>query len=440
MIDLLVRAAREAPDQLAVVTPEGTATHAQLLDGARRIAGALERRAVARVGVVEPDAGLVLRVLAGAALAGVEACQYAPDVDGAELGHDVVVSRRADLPPTVEVLDPLALGAGAPVDRAEPDDRPQPLVIRTTGTTGAPKSVAHDWRVLGRTVERVAPRHDQRWLLAYGTQQMAGVQVLQHVLAAQATLVAPHPRQPRDGLDALLAHGVTCVSATPTYWRFLLAEARSRRLDLPRLEQITLGGEASSADLLDDLAMAFPDARIAQVYASTELGSVTSVTDGKPGFAADALLAESNPDATLKIVDGELWVRPTAGAAEGWQPTGDLVEVVDGRVVFVGRTSEVINVGGVKVHPLPVEACITALPGVALARVFGRANKLTGAIVAVEVVPADTVGDDDLDALREAIRAAVAHLPRAWHPRSITFVDGFETLGTKTLRTMETNR
>ena len=104
----------------------------------------------------------------------------------------------------------------------------QPLAIRTTGTTGTPKAARHDWRTLARTVAKVSPHHDQRWLLAYGTQQFAGIQVLQHVLASQATLVAPFPRQPRDGLRALIEHGVTCVSATPTYWRFLLAEARGR--------------------------------------------------------------------------------------------------------------------------------------------------------------------------------------------------------------------
>ena len=43
------------------------------------------------------------------------------------------------------------------------------------------------------------PTGEQRWLLAYGPHQFAGVQVLLHVLACQATLVAPFPRQPKDG-------------------------------------------------------------------------------------------------------------------------------------------------------------------------------------------------------------------------------------------------
>jgi acyl-coenzyme A synthetase/AMP-(fatty) acid ligase len=260
-------------------------------------------------------------------------------------------------------------------------------------------------------------------------------------------------------LAALAAGDVTCVSATPTYWRFLLAEARARRVALPPLEQITLGGEASPGDLLEELRSTFPDARISQVYASTEFGSIASVTDGRPGLALSSLHSASNPGGHLRVEGGQLWVRAGAGmlgyAESGgerrqaevaapadeqpvepaWRPTGDLVEVVDDRVLFRGRTSEVINVGGVKVHPLPVEERIVALPGVAAARVFGRANRLTGAIVAAEVVPED--GATDLEDLRADIRQAVADLPPAWHPRSISFVDRIETLGEKTVRRLE---
>ncbi|WP_067434074.1 AMP-binding protein, partial [Nocardioides jensenii] len=342
------------------------------------------------------------------------------------------------------------------------------VLIRTTGTTGEPKAARHDWRILERTVEGVTPRPHQRWLLAYGPQQFAGIQVLQHVLAARATLVAPFPRQPRDGLDALLTQAVTCLSATPTYWRFLLTEARSRDVVLPELEQITLGGEAIPPDLLVDLERTFPTARISQVYASTEFGSIVSVGDGRAGFSVDKLVSEQNPDAHLTIVDGELWVRRTPGmlgyagrpsradapgadepgthalgtdapgadapGADEWRATGDLVEIVDDRVEFRGRDSEVINVGGVKVHPLPIENAIVALDDVAAARVFGRANKLTGAIVAAEVVAADGADEEEV---RRAVKVAVADLPRAWHPRSISFVEAIATQSQKTIRRME---
>ena len=277
-----------------------------MLDGACRVGNALRRRNVRRFAVAEPDAATVIAVLAGAALAGAEPCQYQPDTDAKDLcaeadalGHRVLVTRRQDVDgeQNLDIIRPDDLVRDEPPSPvAIRDDAPQPILIRTTGTTGAPKAARHDWRVLTQTVAGVRPRPDQRWLLAYGPHQFAGIQVLLHVLASQATLVAPFPRQPKDGLAALIAHDVNCVSATPTFWRFLLAEARSRGDSLPHVEQITLGGEASSSDLLQDLRATFPFAHVSQVYASTEFGSITSVKDGQPGLALDALWSRHEPD------------------------------------------------------------------------------------------------------------------------------------------------
>src|SRR4051794_26026866 len=264
MILLLDRAAAELPDHPAVVTGEGTSTYGDLRAAAGRVAAGLNARRVTRFAILEPDARRILELLAGAALAGSEPCQYQPDMDpvevadqGAALGHEAVVTRRTDLARAFEDLDPdgpAAAEAGG-VERA---GDAQPLLIRTTGTTGVPKAARHDWAILGRTVARVEPRPGQRWLLAYGPHQFAGMQVLQHVIASRATLVAPFPRQPRHGLDALLSSDVTCVSATPTYWRFLLAEARARGGALSALEQITPRGEASPGDLLQELRRGVP--------------------------------------------------------------------------------------------------------------------------------------------------------------------------------------
>ena len=467
MIALLEAAAADAAQRTAVITPEGAPSYGELLDDARRVAAGLQRCGLTRFAVAEPDAAWVLRLLAGAALAGAEPCQYQPDTDTAvlhaetaALGHDVVVTRRDDVGDgSLEVVHPEELLAGTPTPTPErvagsgSSDCPQTLVIRTTGSTGTPKAARHDWRVLSQTVAKVQPKPGQRWLLAYGTQQFAGVQVLLHVVASRATLVAPFPRQPKDGLDAILTGGVTCVSATPTYWRFLLAEARSRKVQLPRLDQITLGGEASPADLLDELRAVFPLARVSQVYASTEFGSITSVNDGLPGISIGSLWSASNPTSNVRAENGELWVRAEAGmlgyaddtdkpdgdwtSATAWRPTGDLVEIVGTRVLFRGRQSEIINVGGVKVHPLPVEERILALESVEAARVFGRPSKLTGAIVAVEIVPARGVEGADTDRIRRDVKEAVADLPRAWQPRSVTVVDALETRGGKIVRGTE---
>lgn len=239
-------------------------------------------------------------------------------------------------------------------------------------------------------------------------------------------------------------HGVTHASATPTYWRFLLAEMRADGGPVPALEQITLGGEATSGTLLAELEQAFPQARISHVYAASEFGSSGSVRDRREGLPESVLERGDDADVAMKVVDGELWVRSRTGMLgyygedslvdpDGWRATGDLVEVIEGRIVFQGRSAEVINVGGVKVHPLPVEDRVAQVPGVAVARVFGRPNRMTGAVVAVEVVAEPGV---DQDAVAQAIRERCADLPAAARPRSIRFVDELKMAGDKLVRRM----
>jgi acyl-coenzyme A synthetase/AMP-(fatty) acid ligase len=108
------------------------------------------------------------------------------------------------------------------------------------------------------------------------------------------------------------------------------------------------------------------------------------------------------------------------------------VEVRDDRIHFVGRRTEIINVGGAKVHPLPVEEVVCSVEGVQIAAVYGRPNAVTGQIVAVDVVAAPGV---DTDELTKRIRSACQErLPAAGRPRRIRFVDELEIKGNKLMR------
>ncbi len=449
MIELLRRGAQADPARPAVVTHDEVVTYGELLARAEATAAGLQERGISRVGTLEGSAATVVAVLAGASVAGVEVCQYPPaEPEGAgelaeRFDHELVLTTDpAVRPGSAVLLDPAALAESGTPEAAAPLPAARPHLVLTTGTTGAPKGVRHDWTRLVRSVSRVQPAPDQRWLLAYGLHQFAGLQVLLHVLASGATLVAPVPRRPREGLRAMRELDVTHASATPTYWRFLLNELRADGGPTPRLRQITLGGEAIPGPLLPQLTETFPDASVSQVYAASEFGSSGSVKDRRPGLSTSVLDRGEDADVAMKVVDGELWVRSRTGMLgyygeppvedpDGWRPTGDLVEVVDDRLEFRGRSSEVINVGGVKVHPLPVEELISRVPGVALARVWGRPNAMTGSIVAADVV---LTPEADRTAVRDAVRAACEHLVPASRPRSVRFVDEIETRGDKIVR------
>ena len=447
MIELLRRGAERQPDALAMIAEGGEWTYARLTAEAESLAGGLQERGIERFAIVSNDIPRVVALLAAASLVGAEACTYAPDIAVEELdrqavsfAHSIVVSDRDDLGDAVtDIVRPEDL-LGEPVAVAVLPER-RPLLVLTTGSTGTPKGVRHDW---SRQLSRMSSARDgsgQVWLLAYGPQQFAGLQVLIHTLGTGATLVAPSVRRPQAVLELIHDHAVSHISATPTFWRFMLAEFRQDSRPVPPLQQITLGGEAAPGALLDELRETWPDARISHIYAGSEFGSTGSVRDGDDGLPVSLLDETNESGVSLKIVDGELYVRSGASMlgyhgeddrpADEWWPTGDLVEVVGDRIEFRGRKTDVINVGGVKVHPLPVEDRVTAVPGVQAARVYGRANALVGAVVAVDVVLAP--GADD-KAVKAAIREACADLPRPWQPKSIQVVEELAMKENKVVR------
>jgi acyl-CoA synthetase (AMP-forming)/AMP-acid ligase II len=446
LIELLRQAAAEVPDQPVVISADRSLTYAHCLGRSEAIARGLHARSIERAACVVHDVGDLVALLCASSATGMEACVYPDAVDetvirghATAFEHPVVVSdRRLALtsPPDVVSLGDLAGEGGelpAPGKRA-------PVLILTTGTTGRQKAARHDWARLVEPARRRQARPGTRWLLAYNPSQFAGLQIIMHALASRATLVVARSRQPGDALDAMRDLGVTHASGTPTFWRMVTSMLDRESVRELRLEQITLGGEAVPEWLLDELRRLFPSAHISQVYASTEFGSALSVRDGRSGLPVSLLDRGADADVQFRVVDGELQSRSRVGmlgyhgdrdAGDGWRPTGDLVEISDDRIHFVGRASDTINVGGVKVHPLPVEEAVGALDGVELARAYGRPNPVTGQIVAVDVVARPGVDTKRLD---EAIRGACATLPPALRPRRVRFVAELEVRGDKISR------
>ncbi len=303
------------------------------------------------------------------------------------------------------------------------------VVLESSGTTGIPKRVAHDFgRLRGRL--RGTAQAGARWLLTYAPASFAGLQVILTAAAAGATLVSVPGGGVAELALAARRHAVTHVSGTPSFWRaFLMALGDDGR---PPLASVTLGGEAADQPLLDRLARHFPAARLRHIYASTEAGALFAVADGLAGFPAGWL--DQGIDGTaLRIRDGVLEVRsPRArlagdgddGDGGGWLDTGDLVERCGDRILFTGRRDGLVNVGGVKVSPELAERRLLAVPGVADAAVTAVANPISGFLLTAIVVPAPDIGPDlGETALRAALRAATADLVPAARPRVLTLAD-----------------
>ena len=344
-------------------------------------------------------------------------------------GCDVIVSDREIAAEGLSVV-PLARMFGS---RREAAPQATRWLMTTSGTTGLPKIVPHTLGSLARSVYRFGPGDVKVWGLLYDPTRFAGLQVVLQALIGGGRLVAVDTAAPlADQVAELVAQGCTHLSATPTLWRRLMMVPGYREMDL---RQVTLGGEIADRGTLNALKAAFPKARITHIYASTEAGVGFSVTDGQAGFPASYL--EAAPQGVRLKVDGDmLWLRPTVSVltgdedgievdAEGFVRSGDLVEVSEGRVTFLGRENGLINIGGVKVYPETVEAVVAGVDGVALVQVTSKKSPVTGALVVAQIVLA--AGADQGDVRARVQESCRAQLPREAVPAILRFVDGFET-------------
>jgi acyl-CoA synthetase (AMP-forming)/AMP-acid ligase II len=286
------------------------------------------------------------------------------------------------------------------------------VVLETSGTTGRPVPVSHRLPTLSRAVVTATRHADDVWGLAFHPAHIAGVQVYLQGLANANTMVSLWGLESGEMMARCRAWRVTHLSATPTFYRTQLTGE-----PLPEVRAVAVGGEPVDETLIRRLRWFFPRARIRNIYAMTEAG--TLLTSEGVDFVLPA-----GPDAPLKIEGGTLWVHRRllasfAGAGE-WFDTGDEVEIVGtdpARFVIIGRRSGWINVGGEKVNPHEVEQVLCGHPAISAARVFARKNSVTGALLAAEVVAASPTGEAEL---RDYLSRS---LPAAKIPRIIRLVD-----------------
>ena len=343
-----------------------------------------------------------------------------PDLTAEQLAG-VRATAEADL-----VLDSVA-AEPAPESLRRRTSEATEWILLTSGTTGAPKLVLHSFSSLAGAL----PRHPAStkpvvWSTFYDIRRYGGLQIYLRAVLSGSPLVLSHAGEPiREFLARAGRAGVTHISGTPSHWRRALMSGDTALISP---EYVRLSGEVADQTVLDNLRAAYPQARIAHAFASTEAGVAFDVNDGLAGFP-ESLLGNSTSGIALKVQDGTLWIRSERNAArylgsaqapivgdDGYVDTGDLVELTNGRFYFRGRKGGIINVGGLKVYPEEVESVLNADPRVRMSLVKARRNPLTGSLVVAEVVlrdsessadsnMADRIKSDLLGACRRALAA-----------------------------------
>jgi len=418
--------AREHPTSVALWTRSSAASYSEVLASSEAWAKRLMRFAGSRVGVALFPADVWLAVVAACDELGISIVLLNPQTESSarlelarSMGLAALVADEGESVDDLRAAGPSTAALAGTV------------TILTSGTTGEPKKVVHTWETLSRPI-RVQPQFlHSKWLLTYPLHLYAGLQVfLQCFWNAGTLYLLPPERDPGEISKQIADEKIEYISATPSFLRRLLAFGSRDDLRRASLRNITLGGEAVSDDILQHMQGAFPQARISHIYASSELGRCFTVTDSRAGFPAAYLDHAPEPGVELRILDSELQLRSpnrmrgydkaASATDDGWFPTGDLVELVGDRVLFRGRTSEIINIGGNKVHPFEVETVLREIPGVAEAHVHAVASSLVGSLLGARIAAQPGVDQNELK------KAVAEHCSRRLlafqRPRILEFV------------------
>jgi acyl-coenzyme A synthetase/AMP-(fatty) acid ligase len=306
-------------------------------------------------------------------------------------------------------------------DVARTGDLSTEWVLLTSGTTGQPKLVSHNFETLAGALPRQpASQRTLVWSTFYDIRRYGGLQMyLRAVLAGAPLVLSSAGESPKEFLTRGAAAGVTHISGTPSHWRKALMSGDATIISP---EYVRLSGEVADQTVLDSLQAAFPAARVAHAFASTEAGVGFEVNDGLAGFPAEFIGGQGPIE--MKVQDGTLWIRSGRTAArylgtdvaalahaDGFVDTGDMVELQEGRYFFRGRKGGIINVGGLKVYPEEVEAVLNADARVRMSLVKAKRSPITGAVIAAEVVLAELVtpGAATLEAIKNELLESCRH-------------------------------
>lgn len=259
------------------------------------------------------------------------------------------------------------------------------ITIYTSGTTGLPKKVVHSVSSLSREI-KTGPRFNSSiWGLAFNVTHMAGLQVFFQALFNGNTLIDLCNIDSANINQLILKHEISHISATPTFYRLL----NNKYIVFNDVKSVTLGGEKSDDNLYKIVKRMFPFAKVKNIYASTEAGALLCSEDDFfyiPDRLKDKIIITKN---ILYIHESLLGQMPNLLIENGLYCSGDVIEWKhnsDHYFKLIGKSNEMINVGGYKVNPHEVESVLRNIDGIENVFVFGKTNSVLGNLICAEIV------------------------------------------------------
>jgi long-chain acyl-CoA synthetase len=306
------------------------------------------------------------------------------------------------------------------------------LLKLTSGTTAAPRAVRFRSEQLLADCENICEtmgisQRDLNFGVIPISHSYGFSNLLTPLIVRGVSLALSNDRVPRAIIDGLAVSRATVFPGMPVFYQSFceMSEAPS----LPDLRLCISAGAPLPPETAQGFCGKF-GREIHSFYGASECGGICYVRAAQPvpGFVGEAMsgveIEQVDPDKPASLIR----VRSRAVAA-GYFPEpdedklghgifvpDDLLEKTPAGYRIVGRSSDLINVAGKKVHPAEVEAEILRCQGVRAAIVFGRESERRNEEIAACVV-AKGLSE------RELLAHCRARLSSWQVPRRIYFVE-----------------
>ncbi len=329
------------------------------------------------------------------------------------------------------------------------------LLYFTSGTTGMPKMVSHDYTYpLGHILtakywQNVQDGGLHLTVADTGWAKAVWGKIYGQWLAGSAVFVYDYEKfVPKDLLDVITRHGVTTFCAPPTIYRFLIKEDLTQ-YDFSKLKYCVVAGEPLNPEVYNQF-LKQTGHRLMEGYGQTEL-TVTLATYpwmepkpgsmGRPSPGYDIDIVDENGKSCDVGVEGQIVVRTglkkPAGMFMGYHRDSELTKKVwhddvyytgdmawkdeDGYLWFVGRADDVIKSSGYRIGPFEVESALLEHPAVLECAITAVPDPDRGQVVKATVVLTKnyTPSNDLVVELQDHVKKVTAPYK---YPRIIEFV------------------
>lgn len=337
------------------------------------------------------------------------------------------------------------------------------IMYFTSGTTGEPKMVAHDFSyALGHLSTGVFWHnlHENSLHLTIadtGWGKAVWGKLYGQWFAGSTVFVYDHEKfTPADMLHIMEKYRITSLCCPPTIYRFLIREDLTK-YDLSSLEYCTTAGEALNSAVYEKFLEA-TGIRLMEGFGQTE----TTLTLGtfpwmqpKPGSMGvpnpqyDIDLLTSDGRSAEDGEQGEIVIRTDKGKPVGmfseyfrdqeltksvWYDniyhTGDVAwRDEDGYYWFVGRADDVIKSSGYRIGPFEVESALMTHPAVVECAITGVPDEIRGQVVKATIVLGKSFKEriatpESKEAFIKEIQNHVKNVTAPYkYPRVVEFVD-----------------